>query len=117
MDAAGAPHKLSDYRGKVVLLNFWATWCLACIVEMPALDRLQAKLGGERFVVVTVSQDAAPPAIVGRFLQKQKLDRLDVFMDPRRRLGIQQHRSRMPRAARSAASSAPPNGIRPRRWR
>src|SRR3974390_1611323 len=45
-DANGAPKKLSDFRGRTVLLNLWATWCVPCRKEMPALDRLQARLGG-----------------------------------------------------------------------
>src|SRR2546423_215829 len=48
---------LADFRGKVVLLNFWATWCIPCVEEMPSLDNLQAKLGGDNFVVVAISTD------------------------------------------------------------
>ena len=48
----GAPKSLSDWRGKVVLLNLWATWCVPCREEMPMLDKLQAELGGENFDVV-----------------------------------------------------------------
>lgn len=48
---------LSDYRGKVILLNVWATWCAPCIVEMPMLDELEATRGGDDFQVVTVSLD------------------------------------------------------------
>src|SRR5579871_4881813 len=50
-DASGATRKLSDWRGKVVLLNLWATWCVPCRREMPALDALQGKLGGANFDV------------------------------------------------------------------
>jgi peroxiredoxin len=53
-DAAGAAHSLSDYRGKVVLLNFWATWCDPCIEELPALERLRASLEGKPFVILGV---------------------------------------------------------------
>jgi thiol-disulfide isomerase/thioredoxin len=55
--ADGKPHRLSEWRGKVVLLNVWATWCAPCKVEMPSLDRLQAKLGGEAFSVLALSVD------------------------------------------------------------
>ena len=51
-DAEGKPRKLSDWRGKTVLVNLWATWCVPCRKEMPALDDLQAKLGGPDFEVV-----------------------------------------------------------------
>jgi len=48
--------KLSDYRGKVVLLNFWATWCPPCIREMPSMERLQQQIGTEGFRVIAVNQ-------------------------------------------------------------
>ncbi len=51
---------LSQYQGKVVLLNVWATWCPPCIAEMPSLERLQALRGGEDFVVVPISLDRTP---------------------------------------------------------
>src|SRR3989304_5648179 len=56
-DGAGRRLTLADFRGRVVLLNFWATWCGPCVVEMPSLDRLQARLGGADFTVVALSQD------------------------------------------------------------
>src|SRR5881394_1626553 len=56
-DADGKPKKLSDWRGKTVLLNLWATWCVPCRREMPALDALQAKLGSGQFDVVAVNID------------------------------------------------------------
>ena len=55
--ADDSPHALSEYRGKVVVLNFWATWCPPCREEMPGLDRLQQKYGGEGLVVITVSDE------------------------------------------------------------
>ena len=57
ISAAGEPIKLESYRGKTVLLNFWATWCAPCIKELPALDRLSTELGGDRFEVLLVSID------------------------------------------------------------
>ncbi len=57
MDANGKPRTLADFRGRTVLLNLWATWCVPCRKEMPALDALQAKLGGETFEVVAVNID------------------------------------------------------------
>ena len=56
-DGEGHAHKLADFKGKVVLFNVWATWCLPCRKEMPALDRLQESLGGADFEVVPVSID------------------------------------------------------------
>src|SRR3954469_12662533 len=51
-DAEGKPKKLSDWRGRTVLVNLWATWCVPCRREMPALDKLQTELGGPDFEVV-----------------------------------------------------------------
>ncbi len=48
--------KLSDFRGKVVLLNFWATWCPPCVREMPSMERLQQKVNSEKFKVLAVNQ-------------------------------------------------------------
>ena len=60
-DAEGKPRKLSEWRGKTVLVNLWATWCVPCRKEMPALDSLQAKLGGKDFEVVAVNIDTRDP--------------------------------------------------------
>jgi thiol-disulfide isomerase/thioredoxin len=56
-DASGADKTLADWRGRTVLLNLWATWCVPCRKEMPALDALQTKLGGPDFQVVAVNID------------------------------------------------------------
>jgi thiol-disulfide isomerase/thioredoxin len=56
-DAAGQPKTLGDWHGRTVLLNMWATWCIPCRKEMPALDALQEKLGGPDFEVVAVNID------------------------------------------------------------
>src|SRR6201996_2975180 len=60
-DADGKPRKLSDWRGRTVLVNLWATWCVPCRREMPALDSLQGKLGGPNFEVVAVNIDTRDP--------------------------------------------------------
>jgi thiol-disulfide isomerase/thioredoxin len=54
-DLDGAPHRLADYRGKVVLVNFWATWCAPCLEEMPSIERLRAALQGRPFAVLAVN--------------------------------------------------------------
>src|SRR3546814_20276382 len=59
MDGSGKRPSLADFRGKLVLLNLWATWCGPCREEMPTLDRLQATLGGSDFEVVALSIDRA----------------------------------------------------------
>jgi peroxiredoxin len=53
-DTAGAVHRLSDYRGKVVLVNFWATWCEPCLAELPTLERLRAAFAGRPLVILAV---------------------------------------------------------------
>jgi thiol-disulfide isomerase/thioredoxin len=58
-DAGGARHRLSDYRGKVVLLNFWATWCEPCRDELPSIERLRAALAGKPFVVLAVQMEGS----------------------------------------------------------
>ena len=91
-DAAGKPVSLERYRGKVLLVNFWATWCGPCIHEMPTLDRLQAALGGPDFAVLTVSLDRKGMAAVGPFWQEQGYKNLPILLDSRwqtaRRLGV-----------------------------
>ena len=85
---------LAAFRGKVVLLNFWATWCGPCVEEMPSLDRVQAKLGSDDFVVVALSQDRGGLPVVERFYRKLGLSKLDRYFDPdngfANRLGIQE---------------------------
>jgi thiol-disulfide isomerase/thioredoxin len=80
-DADGKPKKLSDWRGKTVLLNLWATWCVPCRKEMPALDSLQTKLGGKDFEVVAVNIDTRDPEKPRNFLKDANLTRLGFFND------------------------------------
>jgi thiol-disulfide isomerase/thioredoxin len=80
-DANGKPTSLADFRGRVVLLNFWATWCGPCVAEMPSLDRLEAALGGEDFIVVAVSEDRNP-AVVEPFFAEHQIGHLAQYHDP-----------------------------------
>lgn len=80
-DDAGQPKKLSDFRGRTVLVNLWATWCVPCRKEMPALDNLQAKLGSPDFDVVAINIDTRDPAKPKKFLDDEKLTHLAVFTD------------------------------------
>jgi thiol-disulfide isomerase/thioredoxin len=66
-DLEGARHRLADYRGKVVLVNFWATWCEPCREEMPSIERLRASLEGRPFAVLAVNL-AEPESRIRKFL-------------------------------------------------
>jgi thiol-disulfide isomerase/thioredoxin len=80
-DANGQPKKLSDWRGKTVLVNLWATWCVPCRKEMPALDSLQTKLGGKDFEVVAINIDTRDPDKPKNFLREANLTNLGYFSD------------------------------------
>ena len=80
-DGNGQPKKLSDWRGKTVLLNLWATWCVPCRKEMPALEALQEKLAGPNFEVVAINIDTRDPEKPKTFLKDAKLTRLGYFND------------------------------------
>jgi thiol-disulfide isomerase/thioredoxin len=80
-DGAGKELTLADWRGKVVLLNLWATWCLPCRKEMPSLDRLQKELGSDKFEVVAVSVDRKGAAASRKFLDETQVERLALYVD------------------------------------
>ena len=80
-DAAGRRLSLADFRGKVVLVNLWATWCAPCRREMPSLDRLQARLGGPDFEVVAISQDRGGMPKVIEFLTELGIRNLVPYND------------------------------------
>jgi thiol-disulfide isomerase/thioredoxin len=80
-DGAGAARKLSDFRGKVVLLNVWATWCVPCRKEMPTLDRLQGQLGGPNFEVIALSIDHRGAEVVRKFYADVGIKNLAITVD------------------------------------
>ncbi len=79
-DANDADKTLKDFAGKVLIVNFWATWCAPCVKEMPALDRLNAKLGGKDFQVVAINQERNGPKVAKPFAEKQGW-KLPVYLD------------------------------------
>jgi peroxiredoxin len=79
--ADGASFRLSDHRGKVVLVNFWATWCPPCREEMPALERLYRQHKAQGLVLVAVSIDA-DPKVVPPYVKGSKLT-FSVALDPK----------------------------------
>ncbi len=98
-DENGNDFDFSDFSGKVILVNLWATWCAPCVKEMPDLNELQGSLGGENFQVVLISenQDGIESSI--KFLEEHKITNLDTYIDGNRAV------------ARSLQSSALPTSI------
>lgn len=86
-DGTGAPKTLADFRGKVVLLNLWATWCAPCREEMPSLDHLQAELGSDKFEVVALAVDRTGLASVKKFLNEINVKSLALYIDTTTRSG------------------------------
>ncbi len=80
-DADGRLVRLSDWRGRLVLLNIWATWCGPCKTELPSLDRLQAKRGGKEFTVLALSTDRGGPKPPAQFFEREGITHLKVFND------------------------------------
>ena len=80
-DESGQVRTLKDWRGRTVLLNLWATWCVPCRKEMPALDALQAKLGGDQFQIVAVNIDTRDPQKPRNFLKQVGVTHLAYFSD------------------------------------
>ena len=81
-DASGKPLTLANWRGRTVLLNLWATWCVPCRKEMPALDALQQKLGSPDFQVVAINIDTRDPDKPKAFLKELGIDKLAYYADP-----------------------------------
>src|SRR3984893_5884709 len=80
-DLSGAERRLSDWRGRTVLLNLWATWCIPCRKEMPALDALEGALGGARFEVVAVNIDTRDSIKPHAWLEEAGVNRLAYYAD------------------------------------
>ncbi len=85
-NASGQAVSLESFRGRIVLLNLWATWCLPCRKEMPALDRLQAALGGPDFEVVALSVDRGGAGPSKKFLDGTGVATLALYVDPTAKL-------------------------------
>lgn len=81
-DSSGADIGLDRFKGKVVLVNLWATWCAPCRKEMPALNQLEAQEGGDGFAVLPISLDFGAPDKPKKFLQDIKADRLGLYTEP-----------------------------------
>ncbi|WP_101340156.1 TlpA family protein disulfide reductase [Cereibacter azotoformans] len=88
-DLDEAPRSLSDWRGRWVVANFWATWCAPCREEMPTLDRLEAEMGGEGFSVVTVATGRNAVPGIRKFFEEAEVTHLPVLRDPKSALARQ----------------------------
>jgi len=86
LHADGSELRLSDYQGKVVVLNFWATWCAPCRKEMPELSALQETLSGADLTVLTVATGPNPPAKIAEFFEQIGVSNLPAHRDPRQTL-------------------------------
>jgi len=84
-DGEGRPVRLSAFRGRPVLVNLWATWCGPCVIEMPSLDALAARAGGE-LEIVAISQDLDGRQKVTDFFAAHRFQRLEPYLDPRMQL-------------------------------
>jgi len=86
-DGAGAETRFDAFRGKVVLVNLWATWCAPCRHEMPSISRLQTARGGSDFVVAAISVDRGGAEKSLAFLKEVEADNLPLFIDPTTKIG------------------------------
>ena len=80
VDEAGRKLTLDDFRGKIILLNVWATWCVPCRSEMPTLDALQGQLGSDQFQVVELSIDEAGFPVIRRFFTEIGITHLKPYL-------------------------------------
>lgn len=86
LDAAGQQTSLRQFRGKLVLLTLWATWCPYCARELPTLDNLQEAMGKEKFMVLPISVDKEGPEFVKRYLEDKSLN-FPTYADPKNMIG------------------------------
>lgn len=82
LDAQGKTVPLSDFKGRMVLLNLWATWCPSCRLEMPSLEKLQHELGPEGLIVLPVSVDEKGFRVVPPYYRESNIRDLPMFFDP-----------------------------------
>jgi len=85
-DPEGGDFQLSDFAGKTVLVNFWATWCAPCRKEMPMLAELQSEFGGDSFEVVTIATGRNAIPGIRKFFEETGVSNLPLYLDPRQKL-------------------------------
>jgi thiol-disulfide isomerase/thioredoxin len=84
-DADDKPRRFADFHGRALLINFWATWCVPCVKEMPSLDRLQAMFPKDKFVILPLSIDGPTKPKVAPFYKDKKLANLGIYFDQGRK--------------------------------
>lgn len=82
VDERGAAASIDAFRGKIVILNLWAAWCVPCLREMPALDRLAERLPEDKYAVIAVNVDRGSPEVAKRSFGRLGLSRLKLYLDP-----------------------------------
>jgi thiol-disulfide isomerase/thioredoxin len=86
-DAQNNQLDFSAFKGKLTLVNLWATWCVPCVHEMPSLEKLKQARDGNRFAVVTISEDRQGAKLVGDFFEKNDIKTLPAYLDPKSEIG------------------------------
>jgi len=84
-DGAGADVTLASFKGKVMVVNYWATWCAPCVKEMPTLNDLQAQMGGPAFEVIAISQDREGAKVTAPFVAKNEWTKIAYYNEPKAR--------------------------------
>jgi thiol-disulfide isomerase/thioredoxin len=120
----GSDASYDAFKGKVVLINFWATWCIPCVKEMPSLNKLATTIGKDKFSVLALSLDGPTRAKVAPFIRDKELTALDVYLDDKRAAYSKLDILVLPtsilvdkQGREVGRLSATPSGIRPRRSR
>ncbi len=83
LDADGAERRIADFAGQGLVINLWATWCVPCVAEMPALQAMARALAGDRVAVLALSSDRGGAPVVRKFYAEHGIDALPVWLDPK----------------------------------
>jgi len=82
-DADGSAHRLTDFAGKGLIVNMWATWCVPCVAEMPALQDLARKIAAQGILVLPLSSDRGGAEVVRKFYRAHGIEALPIWLDPK----------------------------------